>query len=324
MKVTSTLRTIGLLVLLIGVYWFFAGEIQRHWNELSRVHLDIQWQYIVAGALLVIAAYLVATLAWQDAIWLASNKKLTFVESIGLVNISQLTKYLPGKVWSYAIQMHLLASHTISKTCVLSINITMLLSLITSAAVIGLGYITFASALLPREVALPIFTASLVCYALLVFGGSWSISLLVRLINTVFRKNLEAVNVPLRGMIFVHGLNLVSNLCFGVAGYFIAVGIGIPQGLSLVAPITAASLLSDTIGFFAFVVPGGLGVREGVMYAMLKSAVDIQTCFILPVAFRLVTMMCDLLLGGLAMVLLHRFAKNENGSVSSRKEQGHT
>jgi uncharacterized membrane protein YbhN (UPF0104 family) len=120
-------------------------------------------------------------------------------------------------------------------------------------------------------------------------------------------------------MIAIHGLYLISNLLFGLAGYFIAIGIDLSLDLTLVVPITATMLLSDTIGFFAFFVPGGVGVREGVMYAMLKSAVDIQTCFILPVAFRLVTAICDLVMGGFAMVLLNRFAKNSKNMLPLEK-----
>lgn len=302
------------------VIWFFAGEIRHHWDELSRVHLVIRWPYILVGELLVFVTYLVSTLAWRDAILHASNKKLTFAESVGLVNISQLTKYLPGKVWSYAIQMHLLSSHDISKTYVLSVNVIMLLSLVTSATVVGLGYLTFTNTYLPQGVALALLVASLVCYVFLVFGGAWSINALVRLANTLFKKKLMAVKVPVGGMVAVHGLYLASNLSFGLAGYFIALGIGLPQDLTLVVPIMATMLLSDTIGFFAFFVPGGIGVREGVMYAMLKSAVDIQTCFILPVAFRLVTTVCDLLLGGMAMVLLNRFAKKDKNRLQLEKE----
>lgn len=298
------MRTAGLLILTFLVIWFFSGEIQRHWDELSHVHLEISWPYILVGALLVLAAYLLVTVGWQYSILLASNKKLTFIESIGLVNISQLTKYLPGKVWSYAIQMHLLASHEISKTMVLSVNVIMLASLVTSGLVIGLGYLSIAHSYLPQGVAVLLFAGSLTFYVLLVIGGTWSINMLVRLANILFKKNLAMINVPLLGMLSVHALYLTSNILFGVAGYFVAIGIGLPHDITLLVPIIASMLLSDTIGFLSIVVPGGVGVREGVMYAMLKSAVDIQICFILPVAFRLVTTICDLLVGGLAILLL--------------------
>lgn len=313
MKLRSTLRAMGLLVLTVGFLWFFSREIHRHWGELSRVHLNIQWQYLLVGLILVVVGYLVATLAWRDAIQLASGKQLTFTESVGLVNISQLTKYLPGKVWSYAIQMHLLSSHGVSKTRVLSVNVIMLLSLAVSATVIGSAYLAFANTLLPRGIAVPLFALSLMLYASLVFGGAWSINVLVRLANALFKKNLATIKIPLMEMVLMHGLYLVSNLLFGLAGYFVALGIGLPHNLSLVIPIAGSMLLSDTLGFFAFVVPGGIGVREGVMYAMLKSAIDIQTCFMLPVAFRLVTTVSDLLLGGTAMVLLNRLAKKNSG-----------
>jgi hypothetical protein len=313
MKLRHLLRTAIPLVLLAGIIWYFAHEIERHWNDLSHVQLDFHWQYLLLGLMLVVVGYLIATLAWRDAVHIASGKQLTFVESVGLVNISQLTKYIPGKVWSYAIQMHLLSAHGISKTRVLSVNIIMLLSLTASATTIGLGYLASAGTLLPRELGVPLFVSSLTLYLLFVFGGPWSVNLVIRLINALFKKNLAFIKVPTIGMIQVHGLYLGSNLMFGLAGYFVALGIGLNHDLSLLIPIAGSMLLSDTIGLFAFVVPGGIGVRESVMYAMLKSAVDIQICFMLPVAFRLVTTISDLLLGGAAMILLGRFAKRDRG-----------
>lgn len=319
MKKYPILRVAALLALMLAVAWFFAGEVKRHWDELSRVHMELRWHYILIGVPLVLGAYLVATLAWQETILLASRRKLTYIESIGLVNISQLTKYIPGKVWSYAIQMHLLAAHDISKAWVLTVNIIMLLSLVTSAAVIGFGYIYFSGTYLPQEISLTLLLVSFTFYLFLVFGGAWSVNVLVRLANALLKKQFAAINLRLGAMIKIHGLYLISNLLFGIAGYFVAVGLGLPQDFMLVLPIAASMLLSDTIGFFAFVVPGGIGVREGIMYAMLRSVVDIQTCFILPVAFRLVTTVSDLLLGGAALFLLHTFEKKSSNQIGFKR-----
>lgn len=309
MKNKHALRLTASILLMAGVLWFFWSQVRRHWDQLEHLHLHFFWPAMLLALVLVLIHYVIATLAWRTVIVGKSGQPLTIKQSIGLSNISQLTKYVPGKVWSYAIQMHLLAAHGISKSRVLSVNVIMLLSLTGSSTVIGTGYLWFSGMVLPRPLSALIFSAALTAYLLLVFGGTWTANLLVRMINRLFRQRIDTFDAPIATMIRAHGLNLLSNLLYGISGYFVAIGIGMPSDFALIVPISAAMLLSDTVGFFVFLAPGGIGVRESVMYAMLKSAVDIQTCFVLPLAFRLVTTINDLILGGTAALLLNRFAK---------------
>jgi hypothetical protein len=303
-----------MLVLLAGVLWFFEREIRKHWAELSREHLDITWTWIATGLVVVIVGYLLATIGWRKAIMLASGQRLTFIESVGLLNISQLTKYLPGKVWSYAIQMHLLASRGVPKTVVLSVNVIMLASLATSATMAGTAYLLVADVLVPREVASLLLAGSLAFYAFLMFGGAWSVNLLLRLANRFLGRQLAPLAMPLSGSLAIHGLFLSSNILFGISGYFVAMGIGMEHDPALLVPIAGSMLLSDTIGFLAFAMPGGIGIREGVMYAMLKSMLDIRICLMLPLAFRLVTTVSDLLLGGFALFVVNGCSRRQPAS----------
>jgi hypothetical protein len=66
----------------------------------------------------------------------------------------------------------------------------------------------------------------------------------------------------------------------------------------------ASLLLGDTIAFAALIVPGGLGVREGIMYAMLGGAASGPIALTLPLATRVLHMLVDVGLGGTALRLL--------------------
>lgn len=310
MKVKQTFRVGASIALMTGVLWFFWSQARNHWHQLENFQLHFFWPAMLLALVLVLIHYLIATLAWRMVIVGVSGKSLTIKESIGLLNISQLTKYVPGKVWSYALQMLLLSAQGISKSRVLSVNVIMLLSLAGSSAVIGMGYLLFSGILLPRVLSAVIFSIVLTAYLLLVFGGTWAINLLIRIVNRILHRELDTIEVSLSIMFRAHGLNLLSNLLYGASGYLVALGVGMPGDFFLLIPISAAMLLSDTVGFFVFLVPGGIGVREGVMFAMLKSVIDIQTCFVLPIAFRLVTTVNDLLLGGVAALLLKRFSED--------------
>jgi uncharacterized membrane protein YbhN (UPF0104 family) len=72
--------------------------------------------------------------------------------------------------------------------------------------------------------------------------------------------------------------------------------------------VISASMISDVIGFLAFIVPGGLGVREGIMYLLLEGISLKPLQLVLPVASRVVTMLVDILLGLVALRLLRTHA----------------
>ena len=99
-----------LLSVLVGlcVIWFFARAFRRNWAEVRAHEFDLSWPFLLGSALATLAAILLATYAWYASINALSSGKVDFRQSIAAANLSGLTKYIPGKVWSYALQMYFL------------------------------------------------------------------------------------------------------------------------------------------------------------------------------------------------------------------------
>lgn len=302
-------RFVFFVVLMLAVAWFFYAQIHSHWQQLSVSRVQLHWLWLIFGLFLVLIHYMMTTAAWRIAMVGGTETELSFAESIGISNVTQLTKYVPGKVWSYAIQMHLLASHGISKTRVVSTNLLMLLSLLSSATVLGSGYLVYSATVFPTVFSRALLVASVVGYICLIVGGTHAINATVRLLNRLFKRNIEPISIATSVILRVHGVNFASNVVYGLAGYVVAIGSGAPTTVDILVPIASATLLADTIGLLAIVAPGGIGVREGIMYVMLKSVLSAQICFVLLAAFRLVTAACDLMLGSTALLLLRWFSR---------------
>ena len=67
----------------------------------------------------------------------------------------------------------------------------------------------------------------------------------------------------------------------------------------------ASMMISDVIGYIGIhFVPGGLGVREGVMYFMLQGVSNAVFPLVLPIATRVVSMLADLCAGTISFILL--------------------
>ena len=96
---------LGILILL-ATAWFFYHEFRLNWDVIIQSKISYRPEMLVMAFLLLCTGYLINTYAWQGLINLySSDKKISFRESMAIVNTSQLTKYLPGKVWSFALQI---------------------------------------------------------------------------------------------------------------------------------------------------------------------------------------------------------------------------
>ena len=88
-------------------------------------------------------------------------------------------------------------------------------------------------------------------------------------------------------LVNVQMLYLLDYVPMGIGMYFLSKGIGMDIPFSSIMPIMATLSISFVLGYIAFFSPGGLGIREGTMFVMLKQFSNVEAALILPIAMRL-------------------------------------
>ena len=131
---------------------------------------------------------------------------------------------------------------------------------------------------------------------------------IISILNRVFQRNIEYYNIPRKHWLYLHLINFLAVFCFGIGAYLLCLGIGFDIAHNAMYSVMSSMLISDVIGFLVIVVPGGLGVREGVMYLMLAGISIPAVSLILPIATRIVSMLVDLFLGAIGFILLNKIA----------------
>jgi len=127
---------------------------------------------------------------------------------------------------------------------------------------------------------------------------------LVALVNRVFKRNLSAFDVTKSLLLELHSIHAAAAVLSGLAAYLFCFAIGYRIDFDRSLIVIGSSTLGDVVGFLAIIVPGGLGVREGLMYKILEGQTTGSLALVLPVASRLLNMFVEIALGLVALRLL--------------------
>jgi uncharacterized membrane protein YbhN (UPF0104 family) len=303
----------ALIVLCAGFFFFRA--FQRNWADIRAHEFRIAPLYLLGSALSLLSACLLATFAWYTAINSLSERKIDFRQSVAAVNASGLTKYIPGKVWSYALQLYWLDGLGISKALIVYVNVVNLLLSLGTSLMLGLACLLFTHGELPlRPVAYALVGLVSVDVCCVIFNRPL-LKALFSLTNRVFKRNFSYFEVTKSLLLELHGIQLLAALASGLAAYLFCFSIGYDIELSRALLVVGSSLVADVVGFLAIIVPGGLGVRETLMYAMLGGKVAGSLAIVMPVASRMLNMLVDVLLGAVALKLLRSLSAGKKAEA---------
>ena len=215
---------------------------------------------------------------------------------VGLWFKSQLGKYLPGTVWQYAGRLTLARSRGVPvQTGLASIAVEVLASVIAAALVAALA--------LPLVFAFALWAAcALVCglafawrRSIAAAAGRLAAPLLARIDRATVAAGLRSV--PQAGALYV-----VTWLLYGTAFWLTAHSLFAVPASSLLHYIGVFAI-AWTVGFVVVFAPGGIGVREAVLVALLSGRLGEAHAIALAAASRLVLSAIDLAGGATALAL---------------------
>lgn len=303
--INAKIKNVLALIIISCVAFFFYRAFRSNWSSIQQSRLDLDYFFILLSSCMILCTYLISTYSWSLAVnHLSSGVKLHYLESVAVVNTSNLTKYLPGKVWSYALQMYWLGEIGFKKTLILYVNLINLFISIITSLLLGLSFlIVFSDVSAVPVVYLSLGIVIVIDIIFILFNPYFS-KMLILGANKALKQTMEYYHIPISLSLYLHLLNLVAAFSFGIGAYFLSKGLGFDIAPGKMFLIMSSMIISDVIGFLAIIVPGGLGVRESIMYLFLSGSSTQSLALILPVASRVVNMLVDLSLGLFSYLLL--------------------
>jgi glycosyltransferase 2 family protein len=312
-RVRSLLKPLFSALIVLCTGFFFYRAFRRNWAEVKAHDFRIAPGFLLGALVAALATCLLATFAWYTAMNTLSRSKIGFRQSVAAVNASGLTKYIPGKIWSYALQMYWLDGLGFSKGLIVYVNLINLLISLGTSLILGLFCLLLSHGTFPLHVVLGSLIGLLVLDACSVLFNHALLNGLIGLINRVLKRNFAYFEVGKSLLVKLHLIHLCAGISSGLGAYLFCYAIGCPIGFDRALVVIGSSLVAEVAGFLAIVVPGGLGVREALMFAMIGGAGSMA--LVLPVASRMLNMFVDIALGAVALRLLQSLVAEKRSTA---------
>jgi len=233
---------------------------KEHGNDLQNVDLNFNFFWLISAAIAVVAANLLLPLGWRSLIS-SFGKSVAAGRAVRLWCLAQTARYLPTGLVAVVSRVHLAQKEGLSRSLTVAsvaIETAALLCWSVVFCAIFVPSTTFPDVM--RWVAGTVSAAALLAGPWLLSRGGSQLSRLVKLdIASPNPNQLLKAFTLLGTSVAVRGIGTV----FLAAGFLQMDSSDIP----FLIGATYASVVAGMVG----VTPAGLGVREGVMAAMLAA-----------------------------------------------------
>lgn len=270
------------MVLAAAVAYAVVGSIGRNWAQLTStgVQLSLRPGPIALASGIVLTTYALLIESWRRVLagW---DQRIPFAVATRIWALSNLGRYLPGKIWSVAGMAVLAQQAGVAPWAATgSAVILQALAIGTAAALVAVTVPAAASGV------------SLVA-AFLFAGGTIAAVSWPPLARRLFRlvPKLGAADAPplkLSAIAIGTAVTLIAWLAYGLALKLWAEGtLADGAGRLDLATASGAFTASYVIGLIALFAPGGILVREGVMFTLLQGTLGPGNALALAVGSRL-------------------------------------
>jgi glycosyltransferase 2 family protein len=252
------------LAFVAAAFWYVGNSIVRQWADVrqSLTALHPAWGPVLLSGLLVLAAYAILIQTWRVMLrsW---NAALDYRRATRIWFVSNLGKYVPGKVWQIAAMSAMAQREGVSPVAATGSALIVNLANILSGFVFVLaGGLKLLDTTTDGRAGTAVAIAAVLLIGLMLLPA-----LLPRaaaLAGKITRRPLSLPRVPATAVWTATVGTAAAWALYGVAFALLAHGV-LPDVRGALWDYVAVYTISYLAGYLFVPAPGGLGVREWTM-----------------------------------------------------------
>jgi len=248
--------------LIVVIFYFLAKNLYVNWNKIVEYDWNINYYFLTSSFILLIAGSFLIALGWNLILRLLGGK-LGYKKAFKIFFITDLAKYIPGKVWTVVGKVYLCAKEgiPIGKTSA-SVVVQPLIQVIAgiSMFLVSLPFWTKTNDFMNKLY----FLSPLIPIGLILLHPSIMTKLLNFVLSRLRQKPVE-LNIKYRDMLLILLLWCGLWALAGLTYYFLIISVhSFP-----VSRLPVAIGIFSIAGVSQFLTPSGIGVLEGVLTVLL-------------------------------------------------------
>ncbi len=276
----GVLTTVIFILIFAAVLFYLVRSMASQWDVIRDYPWRFNFSWLACSAALLWVVSLSLVQLWRYLLFSISGQRLKFWTAFRITVLSNLGKYLPGKVWSMMGMFYMLNREGYSTaTAFVGTVLHQAFTLIAGALFVTavLGHTIFQGlSILP-------LVLGVVLAVIILYPGIFA-----RILNCglrLFKRPPVVIQLSFGRSLVLLVFYVISWVLYGASFWCMLHGLGFqPDSFWAIAAGFGAAYL---LGYLAIFAPGGLGVREGVLSVLLASTMSPGLAAMIAVAARL-------------------------------------
>lgn len=252
--------------------------------------------YFLASIFVLVMHHLTVAYSWKELLCLYGYN-INIIDGISSYGLSNLGKYIPGKIWaSFGEITYIKEKYSYPIIDTFKVSVTWQIISLWSGLSLGLISLYFLNISKIAAYFILLFWVILTFFTF----TKYSHSIYNYIICKVFKKQLALNQINIKKTLKIIPLFFLSWIVLGICYYLFLNSFNYKFSIF----IGLCFILSVNAGYIIFLLPGGLGIREGIIISyLIASGIDIQLATNISVYSRLWFIFGEILIFIIAFIL---------------------
>jgi len=306
-RVSLFLRRLVTFAIIFLIFYFLIRSIIANWQKIDFSQIRFSFSVLGVSLFFLIASSFLGNFAWCSNLRYL-GARIDYFQGLRIIGISQMGKYIPGKVWSVGGRIILAKRYNIPEVITSTAILIETISVSLSALVLFLVSLSFFGKSLPQRFYLSFIFIPLSLFFLhpkilkkfLILGGK------------ILKREMKVPEMKIGSLLLIYLIYFVSWLVHTM-GFFFLVRSIYPVAFTNLFGVMGSFSFAWVSSAFVIFLPAGFGVREGVLAFLLRFFLPLPIAALMSFLGRLWTTLGELVILLLALLLRSDYEKREEG-----------